>query len=799
MSNLAAAHWMRLPEELRQARQWCIAGPDKAPYMATATGEIVRASSTKPQTWKSFDEVASVASNLDGAGIGFVLTYEDQWTCIDLDVVNGETQKLKGQPIDQAKWTTQAQIERFTKIVEMFDSYTEISKSGYGLHIWVRGRVGAGVKYDGVEVYSQERFMLCTGNVYKDRPVQYQQALLEKLVDEMRTMQGRAEGRNRFELVEIEEEDTDMEIFERAMNAENGDKFRALCEATSCTGEGDNKVHGTYTSLGYPTQSEADLALMSIFTFYSKSNEQCRRLFRCTDLGQREKAVKNDRYLNYTLEVIRGRQARDAAIDESARELAASLVRDIQGTSFSDVAAGQVAVQNIERADVDSTVDWPPGMAGAIAAYIYNSATRPVKEVAIVAALGFLAGVCGKAFNIDQSGLNAYIILVGRSGIGKETMHSGISFICNELRNAIPAASRFVDFTEYQSGPGLAKAVAANPSFVNVSGEWGKRLQRLAQENRPDGPMAQLRTIMTHLYQKSGQDSQVGGMGYSDKEKNTSTISGVAYSMIGETTPETFYQSLTTSMMEDGFLSRFIIVDYTGDRPDRNPNPQRAMHPALAQALHGLCAQALTLISRFSTQHVATTPEAQSLLDAYDKQCDYEIRSTKDEAYRQMWNRAHLKVWRIAALLAASDNWINPIITEEHYHWAHSLISRDIRVMQSRIESGEVGTDDAARDRKLGAVLYEYLEPGPLPEAYGCPPSLKANNLIPRRYMQMRLSRAPQFMSHKGGSTKALDESIRSLMANGFLAEADRGKLVSEHSFHGQAYRIVSLPPVKRA
>ncbi len=797
MTTLAAAHWMRLPEELRKVRQWCIAGPDKAPYMATETG-IVHASATKPSTWRSFDEVASVACNLDGAGIGFVLTYEDQWTCIDLDVINEATQKRKGQPVDASKWTTAEQVDRFTKIVQAFDSYTEISASGYGLHIWVRGRVGAGVKFGGVEVYSQERFMVCTGNVYMDKPVEFRQALLEDLVDQMRTMQGRTEGRSKFDLVEIEEEDTDMEVFERASNAENGPKFLALCEASACTGDGDNKVHGTYTALGYPTQSEADLALMSIFTFYSKSNEQCKRMFRCTGLGQREKATKNDRYLNYTLEVIRGRQARDAVVDDNARELAAQLVRQIQGTNFSDVAAGQVAAQQVEKAEVTANVDWPPGVAGAVAAYIYNSATRPVKEVAIVAALGFLAGVCGKAFNIDQSGLNAYLILVGRSGIGKETMHSGISFICNELRNAIPAASKFVDFTDYASGQALSKAVAANPSFVNVSGEWGRKLKRLAEENRADGPMAQLRTTMTHLYQKSGQESQVGGLGYSDKDKNVATVSGVAYSMIGETTPETFYQSLTTSMMEDGFLSRFIIVDYTGDRPDRNPNPQRTMHPALAQALHGLCAHALTLISRFNTQAVVASPEAQALLDAYDKQCDYEIRSTKDEAYRQMWNRAHLKVWRIAALLAASDNWLNPIITEDHYHWAHSLISRDIRVMQSRIESGEVGTDDSARERKLASVLHDYLSVGAKSEAYGCPDSLRANNLIPRRFMQMRLGRAPQFMSHKGGSTKALDETIRSMMANGFLAEADKSKLVADHGYHGQCFRIVALPPVAR-
>lgn len=778
MSESTVDNYSRLPEELRLAKQWCIAGSEKAPYVATQSG-VHNASIHNKSTWKTFDQTRLDKHATGAPGLGIVLTFEDPWTCIDLDVCNSETQRLKGLPQDPTMWTTQEQIDRFMAIVEAMDSYTEVSTLGWGLHIWVRGRIGAGVKRDGIELYSQERFMICTGNVYRDRPIADRQELLDNMVSQMR-----GPGyKGPVPLVELDETDTDMEVYERASSAENGAKFNKLCS-------GDWKSD-------YPSQSEADLSLMSMFAFYSKSNEQCRRLFRCTALGQREKATKNDRYLDYTLEVIRGRQQREALIDASAIEKAYALVQEMQGSTFRDVAAGKLLVSKSgDLPDIESTIPWPPGLAGAIAGFIYRSAPRPVKEVAIVAALGFLAGVCGKAYNIPQSGLNMYIILVARSGVGKEAMHTGLSLICEELRNTVPAAMKFIDFSDFASGPALSKGVAVNTSFVNVAGEWGRKLKRLASEDGRDGPMSQLRTVMTNLYQKSGSGNMVGGISYSNKDSNIATMSAVSYSMIGETTPGTLYESLTPSMMEDGFLSRFLIVDYTGDRPAKNPSPQLTVDPALGQALQGLCAQSLTLLSRYTTEHVQYDTEAYAALNEFDLECDREINGTNDEAQRQMWNRGHLKVCRLAALLAVADNWLAPVVNIVHAQWALDVVRRDIQIMGSRLENGDVGVDDAARERKVVSVLREYITVGPNSDSYGVPDSMPRKMIVTQRFIQMRLTRAAQFQNCREGSTKALGNTIRALVENGYLSEVDKDYLVKEHGYHGRSYRIISLPPI---
>ncbi|WAW10993.1 DUF3987 domain-containing protein [Oxalobacter vibrioformis] len=269
-----------LPQEIRRLQQWCLAGPDKAPY----AHKNIYASVTDPSNWMGFETAHDKALST-GYGLGFVLTASDPYTCIDLDVKDAEN-----APDTPDAWTTPEELERYQRIIDAFDSYTERSLSGKGFHIWVRGNIGAGRRRDGVEVYSQERFIICTGNVYLDKPIENRQDLIDMLVSEI--------GQNKFSLLELKEfpeEESDDAILQKLHKASNSEKFVLLWE-------------GGLQNLDYPSQSEADMALMSMLALYSPSNAQCRRLFRQSALGKREKAIKDDKYLNRTLQAIRSRR-----------------------------------------------------------------------------------------------------------------------------------------------------------------------------------------------------------------------------------------------------------------------------------------------------------------------------------------------------------------------------------------------------------------------------------------------------------------------------------------------------------
>lgn len=795
------------------------------------SGGLRLVSVTEPSTWMTFADACllawgnrstvtthvtneGVTVRQTGLDVGFILNAADSFACVDLDVKDAETHPLKPE-----KWTTPDDFQRYLSIVEHLDSYTEKSKSGKGAHIWVKGNIGKGFHgREGVEVYSQERYIISTGDVWIPKSIANREFLLMNMIQQMRPIK----NGNAVELEEIPPEADDWYILQTAINASNKEKFIDLWK-------------GKWREYSYPSQSEADLALLSMFTFYSESNEQVRRLFRESGLGKREKATKNNRYIDDTLKKIRERQSRERGVELSGIlkaaeqvQLAQQEIQQLQGgvppvqqvtgafgavpprtlTPLQVPGAGDPVLtspppesQLAQMAPVTESaviagsegLAWPPDFVGALAQFIYNSSYLPIKEVAISAALGLMAGICGKAWHIPKSGLNLYIVLVARSAIGKEALHTGIATVVSACVREFPQFGNFVDFTEYASGPALIKACAQNTSFVNVSGEWGRRMKRIAMEDEREGPMTTLRTQMTNLYQKSAPMSIVGGIGYSSQENNIEALQAVAYSMVGESTPQTFYDSLTESMMEDGFLSRFLVIAYDGDRPEQNVNMLDAPDTALTKYLCQMAFQADTNIGNAQSQPVGRTEEAARILAAFGHRVDRKIRSYNDEARRQMWNRATLKVLRVASLLAVGNNYIHPVIEARHAEWAIELILADIDIMQKRLSSGDVGLGDTSRERKAVAVVKEFLSK-PIPKSYKVPEEMREAGIIPRPYLQVRTARASAFYKHKFGPNKALDETLNHLVSSGYLMEVKGDKLVEMFSYHGKAYRVLKLP-----
>lgn len=162
--------------------------------------------------------------------------------------------------------------EQAKKYIDRFNSYTEVSPSGEGVHIIIKGELPEGGRKKGIyEVYEAGRYFTMTGNTI--RPglgVEERQQELDQFYSEI--FQDREQGQDTFHKGK-EVNLTDNEIIEKAISAKNGELFSLLW-------------NGEWEKAGdYPSQSEADLALVNLLTFWAgRDPVRIDRLFRQSGL-----------------------------------------------------------------------------------------------------------------------------------------------------------------------------------------------------------------------------------------------------------------------------------------------------------------------------------------------------------------------------------------------------------------------------------------------------------------------------------------------------------------------------------
>ncbi len=742
---------LNIPEELRQLRQWVVwryierdGKQTKVPF--TTTGR--QASPTDPSTWTSFEE----ASNTPGyEGVGFVLSKDDPYTIIDLD----------NKP---EKPCTPEQLARHQKIYEAFNSYTELSTSGTGVHIIVRGIIPAGMHRDNVEVYSDSRYMVCTGNVLRPMPIMDYQELLSMLYMEMQPVVK----------VILEDKESlldDQQVVEMAMRAANADKFNALCA-------GDQT--------GYESQSEADFALLSILAFYTPDNEQVRRIFRMTALGKRTKATRNNTYLDFALGKIRAQQPAPVDLSQLAANAAVMMAPKVEATPTEVVS--HEPISNAPQALPG--IPLPPGIIGELAQYFYQTAIRPVPEIALAAAIALVAGVSGRAFNISGSGLNQYIILLARTGSGKEGALSGIENLISAIRPRVPMIDQFIGPAAFASGQALIKVLNENPCFVSVLGEFGLTLQQLS-DSRANSAQLMLRKVLLDLYAKSGWNRMLRSSVYSDAEKNTKIIQAPNVTILGESTPETFFDGLDASHIAEGLIPRFSVIEYLGDRPPRNRNANVPPSQELAQKFADLVTVSLTTSNSNSCVQVELDSHSVELLDDFDTKADAIMNGSKLDVEMQLWNRAHLKALKLSALLAVGVNPYQPVVTREMAQWAIDFVVREVGVVVARFKDGDVGKGDSKQFHDLKRAIETYYDgKSTATKKDGRFHGLAKAKIIPYAYILQRTASVASFRNDKSGATNATRRTIQSMIDSGMLVEISKQSLIEKYGFSGVAYGI---------
>jgi putative DNA primase/helicase len=227
----------------------------KVPYSAE-TGR--HASSTNRATWSSYSVAEAAGPDYDG--LGFVVT-STPYLGVDLD-----------HCLDPDKRTLAPWAQA---IVDRLRSYTEVTPSGRGVRVWVRGTLPPGGRKKGglgpdgagaAELYAEGRFFCVTGEHLAGTPDRIEPREVELVTIHRELFEPTIPPKAPCPAVDLNLDDT--ALLERARMAANGAAFASLWD-----GE-DNR---------YPSRSEGDLALCAHLAFWTgRDATHIDRLFRAS-------------------------------------------------------------------------------------------------------------------------------------------------------------------------------------------------------------------------------------------------------------------------------------------------------------------------------------------------------------------------------------------------------------------------------------------------------------------------------------------------------------------------------------
>lgn len=168
----------KVPAELKEQPNWVVWGVDrqkpKMPYspLALLNGYYFPAHAGDRRTWDSFQNAVLCVSKRKAKGIGYEFDGRKIYG-VDLDHVIDE----------QGQISAPAQ-----KIIDTLSSYTEISPSGTGVHIFVFApncTLSHHRKKEGfIEIYHQARYFTVTGNALEHADIADRSAELQQIHDE---------------------------------------------------------------------------------------------------------------------------------------------------------------------------------------------------------------------------------------------------------------------------------------------------------------------------------------------------------------------------------------------------------------------------------------------------------------------------------------------------------------------------------------------------------------------------------------------------------------------------------------
>lgn len=192
----------------------------------------------------------------------------------------------------------------------------------------------------------------------------------------------------------------------------------------------------------------------------------------------------------------------------------------------------------------------------------YNMTSKQVQpQFAVQTAIALGSVVLARHWKTDQNNFSSlYLLDIAPTSSGKEHVKKTIDMVLTEAGH-----TDLIGPKTYSSEAGVLSALKIKPRHISITDEFARYLastRSAGNVNKQD-----MQSVLMEVFGRL--DGVLTGIGYSTrgmnadqiKEMVNSKVYNPAITLMGMTTPDHFYKTMSGTDVADGFLNRFLIVE----------------------------------------------------------------------------------------------------------------------------------------------------------------------------------------------------------------------------------------------
>lgn len=324
---------------------------------------------------------------------------------------------------------------------------------------------------------------------------------------------------------------------------------------------------------------------------------------------------------------------------------------------------------------------------------IIKSAPRIQPVLTFYAVIAALGTFYGRRYQLlPEGGLsNVFIVLIAPTGAGKDHPQACIKAIFTKA-----GIDHLLSADEFASARAINTAIEGSFVQLAIIDEFGMMLQATTTGNVAPHLRGMVPAFL-RLY--SASNGQYRGVGYADPNnlRPPKVLERPCFSFVGFSTPTTFYDALSSSNKDDGFLGRILLGKAPDDVPYLNPDRKAFIPPSETVARlkyeyethgHGDPDSNLSSLGNEPglTDSVAWAPvpvnTTEEVIDACAQLDRYQTDiKNSNAAGADLYGRMTENVMKIAMILAISDEPERPLVELRHFSQARDLVEYSVKEM----------------------------------------------------------------------------------------------------------------------